>query len=278
MWSLHERPCYHTGQREQTQHPEMTTARIQTEITQNTIHDPWSYCCWRGADEFMLVTHCQALWIINGQMDCLAQDPDCLKTAHLCHVETAIQCLRSASRWCRLRPSSLHHPLKDSSSSRDCTDSGLVIISVTFWDMWCYKDSDNWHFRDSHEAQLGLPAHQDLPQALDTSHLHLDLIWRHGALCHGHVWVTWEEEGRHTQELLIRRNTKVKGGGRRNKQETVYYPQGHLGFDPVCYAALLTLNSAWNFEMTTHYTQHNSQTPAEQHVEAEVFNHRFILL
>lgn len=43
------------------------------------------------------------------------------------------------------------------------------------------------HTYNSHEAQLGLSAHQDLSQALDSSHLHLDLLWGHGALSHGHI-------------------------------------------------------------------------------------------
>lgn len=40
---------------------------------------------------------------------------------------------------------------------------------------------------DSHEAQLGLAANKDLPEALDASHLHLDLVWGHAAVHHGHV-------------------------------------------------------------------------------------------
>lgn len=47
---------------------------------------------------------------------------------------------------------------------------------------------------NSHEAQLGLSAYQDLSQALDSSHLHLDLLWGHGALSHGHIWMTWEKQ------------------------------------------------------------------------------------
>lgn len=42
-------------------------------------------------------------------------------------------------------------------------------------------------FSNSHETQLGLPAYQDLSQALDTCHLHLNLLWSHGALCHRHI-------------------------------------------------------------------------------------------
>lgn len=40
---------------------------------------------------------------------------------------------------------------------------------------------------DSHETQLRLATHQDLSETLDASHLHLDLIWGHGAVHHGHV-------------------------------------------------------------------------------------------
>lgn len=76
-----------------------------------------------------------------------------------------------------------------------------VAMTLYWFNLWhallrlVLKKHKNWQFSNSHEAQLRLPAYQDLSQALDTSHLHLDLLWSHGALRHGHIWMTWEAEG-----------------------------------------------------------------------------------
>lgn len=112
---------------------------------------------------------------------------DNLLWVRLYHMVTTLEC-ESASQacdvsWQRRKPHLLHK-----NSSRSCWETALtesLSHSVT-------SDPSKRQLSYSHEAQLGLAAHQDLPQALDTSHLHLDLLWIHSALSHGHIWMTCE--------------------------------------------------------------------------------------
>lgn len=51
--------------------------------------------------------------------------------------------------------------------------------------------------RDSHVAQLRLPAHQDLPDPLDPEELSLDVIDGGGGVGHGHDLILWKRNGSH---------------------------------------------------------------------------------
>lgn len=138
-----------------------------------------------------LLLACPALCIINGQMPLLSV-LNSLQTANLYPKERTLECLCSASWECQHRKP--RYRLKD--GSRSCFDTvSIESLSHTVTFNVIKKAEIDSSAANSHEAQLGLPAYQDLSQALDTSHFHLNLFWSHGALCHGHIWMTWEAEG-----------------------------------------------------------------------------------
>lgn len=58
--------------------------------------------------------------------------------------------------------------------------------------------------RDSHVAQLRLPAHQDLPDPLDPEELSLDVIDGGGGVGHGHNLGLWKRNRSHLRQQETR--------------------------------------------------------------------------
>lgn len=66
--------------------------------------------------------------------------------------------------------------------------------------------------RDSHVAQLRLPAHQDLPDPLDPEELSLDVIDGGGGVGHGHDLILWKRNGSHLRQQETSRDLRAALG------------------------------------------------------------------